>query len=285
MSSKVWLVTGSSSGIGRGAVELALSRGDKVIATLRKPEVLAELTKQYTSDKLLVLKLDTTNNEEVKSVFKTGREHFGRVDIVYSNAGVGINAEVESTPEEDCQAIISTNFWGSRNVAVAAVETFRDFNKPQGGRLIHISSYLGAKPLPGGGWYCAAKAATEILLETLYQELDPDWNIKLNILCPGFVMTPMTINPRAPEKHPAYRDNKKLPSQQSRGLTFYSLSGLNKIIYDVSKDPNAPLRIVLGKDAVDGYVQRAEEFKKAAADGEVWSKDMTLFDGQLPYYT
>ena len=101
------VVTGSSSGIGRGAVELALSQGDKVIATLRKPEVLSELTKQYTSDKLLVLKLDTTNNEEVKSVFKTGREHFGRVDVVYSNAGIGINAEVESTPEEDSRAIIA----------------------------------------------------------------------------------------------------------------------------------------------------------------------------------
>ena len=101
-------------------------------------------------------------------------------------------------------------------------------------------------------------------------------------------MTPMTINPREPEKHPAYRDNNKKPpstSQQTPRFTFYSLPGLNKIIYNVSKDPNAPLRIVLGKDAVDGYVQRAEEFKKAAADGEVWSKDMTLFEGQLPYYT
>ncbi|KIJ58520.1 hypothetical protein HYDPIDRAFT_34095 [Hydnomerulius pinastri MD-312] len=86
---KVWFITGSLTGFGREMAELLLRRGNKVIATLRKPEALAPLARKYSRDQLLVLKLDVTEEEEIKSTFAEAHEAFGRIDVVFNSAGDG----------------------------------------------------------------------------------------------------------------------------------------------------------------------------------------------------
>lgn len=132
-----------------------LEQGDKVVATLRKPEVLNELLTKYFADQLLVVKLDVTSPSEIKAAFAKGVEHFGRIDVVYNNAGYGALSEIEGTPDKVARGVFEVNFWGSTNVAREAVRVFRDVNKPSGGRLIQASSMAGAQAMAGLGYYSA----------------------------------------------------------------------------------------------------------------------------------
>lgn len=126
-----------------------------MVATLRNPDVLANLATKY-HDTLLLLKLDVTQQEEVTEAFSAARERFGRIDVVLSNAGHGIVSEIEGTNEKNAHDLFEVNFWGASYVCRAAVKFFRDENWPMGGRLIQVSSVGGIKSSPGNAWYCAS---------------------------------------------------------------------------------------------------------------------------------
>lgn len=184
-------------------VELALSKGERVVVTLRKPADVETLQAKYSPSQLLVVRLDVTNPGEILSTFREAKRAFGRVDVVFNNAGMGLFGEVEGTPEATARNIFETNFWGAANVSREAVRFFREEN-PQGvgGRLLTVSSYAGTAPLPGAGYYSASKAgepeylhdapsniarisltrgdwpALEAINQALEGEIDPKWNIK-----------------------------------------------------------------------------------------------------------
>ncbi|KAI9568304.1 hypothetical protein HD554DRAFT_2172701 [Boletus coccyginus] len=109
---RVWLITGASSGLGKALTEVVLSKGDIVVATLRKPSVLAPLTKKYPPTQLLLLPLDVTCPSDVTAAFTRTQEVFGRLDVVFNNAGRAMTGEVESTPDADARALFEVNFWG-----------------------------------------------------------------------------------------------------------------------------------------------------------------------------
>ena len=137
--------------------EYVLKNGDIAVATLRKPEVLDELKKQWPTDKLLVVKLDVTKKQDIIDAFSKAQEVFGRVDVVFNNAGYGVLAEVEGTPEQEARYMFDTNFWGATNVSREAVRFFREVNKPVGGRILVVSSLVGIKPMALIGYYTASK--------------------------------------------------------------------------------------------------------------------------------
>ena len=134
--------------------EYALSQGDLVVATLRKPEALSDLAAQYPADKLLVLKVDVTKQEDIDAAFARTQEVFGRLDVVFNNAGYTIFTEVEGTPIDKARELFETNFWGSTNVSRAAVKFFREVNEPgKGGVLLQNSSVAGFNPFPAMTYY------------------------------------------------------------------------------------------------------------------------------------
>lgn len=137
--------------------EHVLANGDIAVATLRKPSVLDELTAKYSKDKLLVVKLDVTKPQEIIDAFKAAELAYGRIDVVFNNAGYGALGEVEGTSEEVARAIFDTNFWGASNVSREAVRFFRDVNKIRGGRLMNVSSMAGIGGAAGIGFYSASK--------------------------------------------------------------------------------------------------------------------------------
>lgn len=138
--------------------ELVLSKGDKVVATLRKPEVLSDLTAKYGSSQLLVLKLDVTKPQEIPAAFAKAKQAFGKIDVVFNNAGWSIFGETESVSEEQGRAMFDTNFWGAANVMKEAVRFFREENAPGvGGHLINNSSMVGISALPTTSYYAASK--------------------------------------------------------------------------------------------------------------------------------
>ncbi|OBZ75167.1 hypothetical protein A0H81_04957 [Grifola frondosa] len=110
--SRVWFVTGSSSGLGKALVEEILAANERVVVTLRKPEALSSLSEKYPASQLLVLPLDVTNQAQITDAFEKTKKHFGRLDIVVNNAGYGIQSEVEGTSEAAARALLEVLFWG-----------------------------------------------------------------------------------------------------------------------------------------------------------------------------
>lgn len=123
---------------------------------MRRPETL-QLLRTWTGGQLLILKLDVSKPDDIKDAFRTAEIRFGRIDVVYNNAGCSLMGELESAPEEDARKMFDVNFWGAINVAREAIRFFRDVNKPQGGRLWSVTSAAGLFPLPAFGHYCASK--------------------------------------------------------------------------------------------------------------------------------
>lgn len=155
LTSKV--VTGSSTGFGRLMTELVLRNGDFAVATLRKPEVLADLVAKQPKERLLVLKLDVTHPHDIEKAFVAATAQFGRIDIVFNNAGYPIVGELESVPEEMGRALFDTNVWGAVNVTKEALRVFREVNEPVGGILLQVSSQLGIEAGAGFAHYGASK--------------------------------------------------------------------------------------------------------------------------------
>lgn len=119
--------------------------------------MLAELAAQYPSSQLLVLKMDVTEAEDVSKAFADAKAHFGRIDVVFNNAGLGHMGELEGTPEEFARAVLEVNFWGAVKVTKEAVRFFREENNPQGGLLLQNSSMMGLIASQCTPFYVAAK--------------------------------------------------------------------------------------------------------------------------------
>ncbi|KAI5986169.1 hypothetical protein EDD15DRAFT_2373473 [Pisolithus albus] len=297
---KIWFITGCSSGFGLATTELALQRGEKVIATLRKPAVLTDLASKYP-ETLLLLKVDVTQPEEVKSAFAAARDKFGRIDVVLSNAGYGILSEIEGTSGKNARSLLETNFWGASYVCIEAVRSFREENQPAGGRLIQVSSVSGVLSSPGSAWYCASyvlytlyevrlvadtywrKFAIEGLVEALATEVSPDWNIKVTIVEPGpFRTNCPTTNMVTEPVHPAYNDP-TLPSREFRNMMsnpdakfdgdpIKFAEAMYKLVY--LEDP--PLRLPLHHVTVEAFRKKGRHLIDAADAWASWSEDMCI---------
>jgi NAD(P)-dependent dehydrogenase (short-subunit alcohol dehydrogenase family) len=157
-------VTGSSVGLGRAVVEHVLSQGGKVVATCRKTSDLDYLAAKYPSSQLVVVRLDVTIASEITAAFSRAIEAFGRVDVVYNNAGFLVIAEIEGTTDESARSIFEVNFWAAANVTREAVRVFRDLNSPPGGRILQASSQGGIQAIPAVGYYCATSVVSQIVI-------------------------------------------------------------------------------------------------------------------------
>lgn len=135
--------------------EYLLKIGHKVVATLRKLEAISDLATRYSPTQLLVVKVDVTNEADVTAAFAKAEEVFGRIDVVFNNAGVSIVGEVESVNEADARDLLDVNFWGAVRVTKEAVRFFREVNQPVGGRLLQVSSGV-LEGRAAGGFYVAS---------------------------------------------------------------------------------------------------------------------------------
>ncbi|GJE91663.1 SDR family oxidoreductase [Phanerochaete sordida] len=283
-SARIWLVTGSSSGFGLAMCKLALAKGDKVIATLRRPSDLDELSSQYPPDVLLVLKVDVTHTEDVISAFRIAKERFGRVDVVFNNAASFIVGEVEGVPDAEARRVMEVVFWGATTVSKEAVRFFREENPPgAGGLLLNISSDGGHSSFPAVGYYIAAKHALEGLTETFARELDPGWNIKICLITPGVFRTEIKSKSPSVPVHAAYEHVGSV--QQSRKfLDMYwdpskpvRVGDVEKAvgkIYELSLLERPPMRLFLGKDCLERVGQQLQQVGEDLRSSAPWSQDL-----------
>jgi NAD(P)-dependent dehydrogenase (short-subunit alcohol dehydrogenase family) len=184
MENKVWFITGASRGLGRIWAEAALSRGDKVAATARTPESIAELKERF-GDAVLPLTLDVTDSQQVEHVVQQAHAHFGRLDVVLNNAGYTLVGTTEEADESDVRELFDANYFGMLRVIQAALPLLR----LQGsGHILGVSSAMGIVAAPLIGFYCASKWAVEALHDSLSQEVK-SFGIKVTLLEPGAFAT------------------------------------------------------------------------------------------------
>lgn len=177
---KVWFITGSSRGFGRVWTEATLQRGDKVAATARNTDRIADFKEKY-GDNALILPLDVTKPDQVQHAVKAAHEHFGRLDVVINNAGYSLVGTIEEARPEDIRALYETNVLGP----VSVIREVLPIMRQQGyGHILGTSSNLGHFVIPLIGYYCSSKWAFEAIHESLAAEVKA-FGIHITIIEPG----------------------------------------------------------------------------------------------------
>ena len=259
--SKVWFITGTSSGFGRVLAEEALAKGDKVIATARKPEVLKDLVEKYP-ETVRAIKLDVTQETDAKNAVAEAVKEFGRIDVLVNNAGSAQVGAVEEVSDEQAKQQFDTNFFGVLNVTRAALPILRE---QKSGHIVNISSLVGVVGLPLLGLYSASKFALEGVTESLAAEVAP-FGIKTLIVEPGPFKTGFAdrgLNFGENELPEVYASKEKFAKD------FDDLNNLAddprkavKLIIEAVESENPPFRLPLGLFAFEGIETKLEQVKQ-----------------------
>ena len=172
--SKVVLITGGSSGIGKSIGEFLQAKGYKVYGTSRNPN-------NYPNRAFPIIALDVTKSETIAKCVAEVLKLESKIDVLVNNAGAGITGPVEEIPDEEIKRNFETNFFGPINVIKAVLPSMREQNS---GLIINITSIAGYMGLPFRGVYSASKGALEIITEAFRMELK-DFNIEMTNVAPG----------------------------------------------------------------------------------------------------
>jgi short-subunit dehydrogenase len=178
--SRVWFITGTSTGFGHLLTEEVLKRGERVIATARDISQLSRLTQQYP-DHIQTLKLDVTNPQEITSIAQSGIAAFGQVDVLVNNAGYGVNGAIEEVAEDEFEPMFQTNIYGLIRVARAFLPHLRHRRR---GHIFNLSSIGGLIGSAGWGFYNTTKFAVEGFSEALAEEMKP-LGVRVTVVEPG----------------------------------------------------------------------------------------------------
>jgi NAD(P)-dependent dehydrogenase (short-subunit alcohol dehydrogenase family) len=181
---KVWLITGSASGIGAGIAHAALAAGDQVVATDLNLDRLNEVFGAY-GNQVLTAQLDIRDQAQAHLAVSATLERFGRIDVLVNNAGYGQFGPFEEIEVDAIERQFATNVLGTFNVTRSTLPTLR---KQRSGHIINMSSNGGFKGVAGASMYSATKFAIEGFSESLAQEV-AGFGIRLTLVEPGAFRT------------------------------------------------------------------------------------------------
>ena len=249
---RVWLVTGASSGFGRAIVEAAVARGDLVAAGARSTDAFGDLP-----DRVHPLLLDVTVPDRREAAVSETLDRFGRIDVLVNNAGRTQVGAVEETTEEELRSLFELHFFAPAALTRLVLPQMR---RQGGGAIVQMSSVGGQTTAPGFGAYCATKFALEGLTETLRDEV-AGFGIRTLIVEPGAFRTGL-FRPGA-----AYESEVMSEYAETVGPTRAYVRGNDGLqpgdpakaaqaILTALDADDPPLRLVLGADAIGNIEQR-----------------------------
>ncbi len=200
---KVSIITGATSGIGEATAKLFAKEGSKVVLAgrnERRGNALAEEINKEGYEAIFV-KTDVSSSTDVQNLINKTVEKWGKIDVLFNNAGIEIDGFVADYSEEDWDKVIDTNLKGA---FLCSKYSFKQMIKQgTGGSIINNSSVLGIVSLPGCSAYSASKSGLIGLTRALALDGAP-YKIRVNCLCPGFILTRLTeqyIDKKNPEKY------------------------------------------------------------------------------------
>jgi NAD(P)-dependent dehydrogenase (short-subunit alcohol dehydrogenase family) len=262
-STRVWFITGASSGFGQALCEVALDRGDAVVATTRSPDNLPSWTSRHPQQSV-GLSLDVTDDDQVRKAVSEATERFGRIDVAVNNAGHALVGAIEEASDSQLREQLEVNLHGVINVTRAVLPVMR---QQRHGHLVQMSSLNGVQGLAGGGCYAASKFAVEGLSESLAQEV-AHLGIRVTIVEPGPHRTrfarPESMRWSEPiDDYGPTVGATRAALKQLDGNQPGDPSRAARAIAEVVDSPDPPLRLALGRMAVDsieaGLAARQEE--------------------------
>ncbi|KAB8263235.1 hypothetical protein BDV32DRAFT_4008 [Aspergillus pseudonomiae] len=272
---RVWFITGCSRGLGLAIAEAALTAGDYVIATARKPEQLAGLTGRYGSDRVFTIALDVSINDQVIEAVKAGHERFGRIDIVVNNAGYANSVAVEDIDIDDFRAQVDANLFGAVYVSKAVLPILR---QQRSGHIFQVSSVGGRVGVPGLSAYQCAKWAVGGFSTVLAQEVAP-LGINVTVLEPGGMRTDWAgSSMQIPPVSKPYESTVGYVADLHRknlGNEPSIPSKVANIVLRLSKEEEPPLRLLIGPDAMEHAEKAAEALAASDAKWRAFSVSST----------
>lgn len=273
--SKVWFITGCSTGFGRNLAQEALEKGHKVAVTARKIPDVKDLADKYP-DTAHAITLDVTKPEQVAAAVKEAVDKFGRIDVLVNNAGIGYFGAIEESEEEEVRRMFEINFFG---LAAVTKEVLPVLRKQRSGHIINISSVGGSVAFPGIGFYNASKFAVTGYSEALAKELAP-LGIHVTVIAPSGFRTDWAG--RSANDTKVKIDDYSATAHTNQG-TIRGYSGNQpgdpvraaQAIIKVTETENPPVRLFLGAGALKGIRNKLEELK---TDVDAWEETTVWAD-------
>ena len=204
MTKNIW-ITGASSGIGKALAIKFSTEGWHVAASARRENLLQDLNK--TNSNIHSFPLDVIDEPRAKKVFQDILLKFQTIDICVFCTGIHDPDAEKKLSTEKIREIMETNFFGTLNCIMAVNSYFRE---KKSGHIAVVSSVAAYRGLPAASGYCASKSALTSLAESLYFDFKR-YNVKVSVISPGFVKTPMTDKNKFPMpmiKSPEYAAKK-----------------------------------------------------------------------------
>lgn len=260
---KTWLITGVSSGFGYEMTKLLLESGNTVVGTVRNRDKVKNLLESYP-DTFDCVSLDVTNVPAVHQTVTDAFAKHGKIDVIVSNAGYGLFGCAEELSDEEIDHIIATNLVGSIQLIRSALPFLR---KQGGGRIIQISSYGGQVAYPANSLYNATKFGIEGFCESVAQEV-AQFGIGMTIVEPGGARTEFRYgSAKIANLMPEYESCHNFLNMldKSKGLAAGDPVRMAQRIIESTEKTPAPLRMVLGSQALDATLTR---LKARVADYE-----------------
>ncbi len=272
---KVWLITGCSTGFGRELAQLALKAGQQVVVTARKISDISDIVASYPTT-ALALSLDVTKPTDIEATVKQAKEKFGRIDVLVNNAGIGYFGAIEESEDEEIRRMFEINFFGLANMTKAVLPHMR---AQQSGHIINIASIAGLVGYPAVGYYNATKFAVDGFSESLSKEVAP-LGIKVTIISPSGFRTDWAGRSANTSKividdyaatAGANKDSIRGYSGSQPGDPVRAAQAIMKVV----DSPNPPYRLLLGKGALKSARAKLDLLKK---DFDTWEETTVWTD-------
>lgn len=248
--SKVWFITGCSTGFGRILAEELLKTDAKVVATARDTSKLAHLSAGEHSE-LLTLQLDVLDSSAIQAAVLTAQAHFGRIDVLVNNAGYGMMGALEETSIPALRRMFDTNVFGLVEVTQAVLPIMR---AQHSGHIINLSSTAGVTATAGFAGYNGTKFAVEGISQALALEVAP-MNIKVSIIEPGpfrtdFIGRSLDFMPAMPEYAESSGKTRQYLDAMDNNQPGDPLKAVH-LMMAITEQANPPLHLPLGNLAYE----------------------------------
>lgn len=266
--SRVWFITGTSTGFGRELAEEVLEHGDRVVATARDTDQVQEFEDNYP-ERARAVRLDVTDPEEVRAAVGAATDAFGRIDVLVNNAGYGYLGAVEEVEDEEIRRQFEVNLFGLLDVTRAVLPQMRS---QRSGHIVNISSVGGFVGLPGFGIYNSTKFAVEGVSEALAAEVEP-LGIHLTIVEPGPFRTDwagrsLSSAPEIEDYAETAGSTREYIAEENGAQEGDPRLAARAMIKAV-EDDEPPLRLPLGQDALDMIREKLDSVRQ---ETDAWEK-------------
>lgn len=217
---KVIIIMGASSGIGEATAKLLAEQDAKLIIAARRIDRLQAVKEEFPEADIQIQRADVTNYEDVKRIVNLTMETYGRIDVLYNNAGIMPTAPLVEGRRDEWQQMLDINIMGVLNGIAAVVPIMA---KQKSGHIIATDSVAGHVVYPDSAVYCGTKFAVRAIMEGLRQEQREN-NIKSTIISPGAVATELykTINDKqvSEDLHQAQKEWGLVPEDIASAVVF-----------------------------------------------------------------